>query len=46
MGRVVLVYWTPLTVVSLLWYLGQTLLSTDNDWLDVERNLLREQRKW
>ena len=46
MGRVFLDYETALTLVSLFRYLGQTLLSSNNNCLAVERNLWRAQRKW
>ena len=46
MGRVFLAYGTPLTGVSLLRYLIQTLSSTDNDFLAVEWKLRRAQGKW
>ena len=44
--RVFLAYRTPLTTVSLFRCLGQTLLSSDNDWPVVEQNLRRVQVKW
>ena len=31
MGRVFMAYGIPLTVVSLLWYLGNTLFTSDNN---------------
>ena len=40
-GRVLLEYGTPLTAVYSFRYLGQTLLSTEDDWTVVERNLWR-----
>ena len=46
MGRFFPSYGTPLTAVSLLRYLGQTLSSADDDWPVVERNLRRAQGKW
>ena len=46
MGRVFLAYRTPLTTVSLFRCLGQTLLSSDNNWPAVEQNLRRVQVKW
>ena len=39
MGQVFSSYGTLLTAVSLFWYLGQTFLSTEDDWPAVERNL-------
>ena len=45
-GGVFLAYGTPLMEVSLFRYLGRTLLSPDNDWIEVLRNLQREQEKW
>ena len=46
MGRVFLEYGTPLTLVSLFQYLGLTLLSSNNNWPVVERNLRRARGKW
>ena len=46
MGRVFLAYGTPIMAVSLFWYLGKTLLSAENDWLAVERNLQRDLVNW
>ena len=45
MGRVFLAYRTPLMTVSLFRCLGQTLLSSDNNWPAVEQNLRRVQVK-
>ena len=46
MDRVFLAYGTPLEAVPYTNYLGQTLLSSDNNWLDVEQNLQRSWGKW
>ena len=46
MGRVLLAYGTPLTAVSLLWYLRQMVSSSDDNQPAVERNLQRAQGKW
>ena len=43
MGRVFLVYGTPLTALSSFWNLGQMLSSTDENWSAVEQNLQRAQ---
>ena len=41
MGQVLLAYGTLLTAVSLFRYLGRALLSTNDDWTAVKRNLWR-----
>ena len=41
MGRLFLEYFTPLTAVFSFQYLGKTLLSTNDNWPAVERNLWR-----
>ena len=46
MGRVFLAYGTPLTAVSMFRYLGRPLLSTDDNWAVLERNILRAWGKW
>ena len=46
MYQVFSAYGTLLTEVSLFWYLGRTLSSTDEDWPTVEWNLRRAQGKW
>ena len=46
MGRVFLVYGTPLTAFPLLKYLGQTLPYPKNGWPEVEQNLCRARGKW
>ena len=38
-------YGTPLTAIPLFKYLGQTLVSSDNDWTAAEHNLRRAQGK-
>ena len=45
MGRVFLAYGTPLAAVSLIQYLVQTHLSSEDNWPAVERNLQRERLK-
>ena len=46
MGRIFLAYGITLTLVSLIWYLGRTLSSATNDWLEVKKNLRRARGKW
>ena len=46
MGRVFLVYGTPLTEVPLFKYLRQMLSSSDGNWPAVEQNLRRARGKW
>ena len=45
-GRVFLAYGTPMTSVSLFWYLGQKFSSSSDNWPSVERNRQRVQGKW
>ena len=46
MGRVFLSYGTLLAAVSLFWYLGRMLSSSNDNWTAVEQNLQRAQGKW
>ena len=46
MGRFFSAYGTPLREVYLLRYLGQTLLSLENNWPVVEQNLRGARGKW
>ena len=46
MGRVFLEYGTPMTSVTSFWYLGRTLLYSNDDWLAVEQNLCRAWGNW
>ena len=41
MGGFLSTYVTPMAAVYLFWYLGQMLLSTNNNWPAVECNLRR-----
>ena len=46
MGRVFSEYGTLLMAVPSFKYLGQTMLSSNENWTVVEQNLRREQGKW
>ena len=46
MGRVLSAYGKQLTKVPSFEYLGRMLLSTNNDWPEMEQNLRRVQGKW
>ena len=45
-GGVFSAYWTPLMAVPSFNCLGQTHLSSDNNWLTVEHNLRWERGEW
>ena len=46
MGKVLLAYGTPLMAFYSFRYLGRTLSSSNDDWLEMEGNLRRARGKW